>query len=333
MNTEKKSAPVYNSKTFNRCPICGSDIKKKFENLKDRFNTTTDTFNIYECTVCRIGFLNPMPVGDLSAFYPIHYLSSEGPGVVKKENKKDLEKWYRYDQYKFDFKLFKQSSGTAISDSESFIDIGCGSGERVSYASEMGCKKSFGLDKFNFKKQNLAGETEIINSDILDFKPAEKFTTVSLAHVLEHLENPEEVLKHIRKFILSDKGYLFIQVPNYDAFEKFIFKSRWFCFDAPRHLWHFNSHSLQKILNNLGYKVVGCYAKNAPLHPVSIVPSLFRNLDIQRIWIHRSQSNFTKTVLKILWAGFTIATIPFNIFQNLFKRGSMLTVIATVETK
>ena len=86
------------------------------------------------------------------------------------------------------------------------------------------------------------------------------------------------------------------------------------------------------MLVKLGYKIEGSYTLNAPLHPVSIVPSLFRSLDIQRIWIQKGHSDLHKKILKVLWAGFTIATIPLNIIQNLFNRGSMLTVIATIKT-
>jgi SAM-dependent methyltransferase len=244
----------------------------------------------------------------------------------------DLEKWYRFDQYDFDFKLLKRSTGISLQHTDSYLDIGCGSGERVSFVREKGCKRSCGIDKFNFSKSNLIEGAEIINSDILEFIPSKKFQIVSLAHVLEHLENPQEVLLHIKEKILSGSGHLFIQVPNYNAFERFVFKSRWFCFDAPRHLWHFNNHSLQNMLVKLGYKIEGSYTLNAPLHPVSIVPSLFRSLDIQRIWIQRNHSDLHKKILKLLWAGFTVATIPFNIIQNLFNRGSMLTVIATPKT-
>jgi 2-polyprenyl-3-methyl-5-hydroxy-6-metoxy-1,4-benzoquinol methylase len=332
MNSNKNNTAKYDSKYFDSCPLCEGAIKKKYGNLRDRFDSVEDKFNLYECNSCGVGFLNPMPVGDASLFYPSNYLSSENAEGNQVKNKMDLEKRYRFDQYDFDFKLLKRSTGISLQQSDSYLDIGCGSGERVSFVKEKGCKISCGIDKFNFSKSNLSQGTEIINSDILEFIPSKKFQIVSLAHVLEHLENPQEVLLHVKEKILSGNGHLFVQVPNYNAFERFIFRSRWFCFDAPRHLWHFNSYSLQNMLVKIGYKIEGSYTLNAPLHPVSIVPSLFRSLDIQRIWIQRGHSDLHKKILKVLWAGFTIATIPFNILQNLFNRGSMLTVIATIKT-
>jgi len=331
MKSNKNIIKKYDSKLFDSCPLCKSNIYEKYKNLRDRFDTVDDKFNLYECDNCGIGFLNPMPVGDASLFYPQNYLSSESTDE-QIPNKMDLEKWYRYDQYRFDFKLLYRSTGVSLQKAESFLDIGCGSGERVSFAKETGCNRSSGIDKFNFSKTNLSKGIEIINSDILEFSPLEKFQVVSLAHVLEHMENPEEILLYIKKNILADNGHLFIQVPNYGAFERHIFKTKWFCFDAPRHLWHFNNNSLQKFLQKLGYKIEGCYTLNATLHPVSIAPSLFRDLDIQRIWIDRNHGNTYKMIMKILWAGSTVATIPFNILQNLFKRSSMLTVIASIET-
>jgi 2-polyprenyl-3-methyl-5-hydroxy-6-metoxy-1,4-benzoquinol methylase len=270
-----------------------------------------------------------MPVGDVSAFYPTNYLSSKVGELKDFRNKLDLEKWYRYDQYQFDFKLFKRATGMTIKEIYSYLDIGAGSGERVSYLKENGCKNSQGLDKFTFIKEKIKKEAEIINSDILDFKPNKKFQTISLAHVLEHLENPKEVLLHIRENILTKNGYLFIQVPNYNSFERYVFKSKWFCFDAPRHLWHFNRKSLQKLLSSFGYKIEGCYSLNALFHPVSIVPSIFKKIDIQRIWIDHPNGTLSNKIFKLLWIGLTLATVPLSLFQNIFNRGSMLTIIAS----
>jgi SAM-dependent methyltransferase len=317
-----------NLKKFETCPICKGAIILKYHNLKDRFGISKEYFQLFECTGCQLAFLNPMPTGDLSEMYPFNYLSSEKKEQLTAVKKFDIEKWYRNDQYTFDFRLFTKSTGLKINMFNSFIDIGCGSGERVNFVYENGCKKAWGIDKMDFKKKNLNPCINFINAEILEFSPAEKFHVAAIAHVLEHLENPIEILKHIKKNILVKNGYLFIQVPNYHSFERKLFKSKWFCLDAPRHLWHFNKTVLQKILTDLDYKIEGGYTVNAPLHPVSVVPSLFRKLDIQRIWIDSKHSDRYKKVQKMLWAGFTILSIPFNLYQNLLRSSSMLTIIA-----
>jgi len=48
--------------------------------------------------------------------------------------------------------------------------------------------------------------------DIMDYEPQEKFDLISLAEVIEHLENPTEMLKRARK-LLKEDGLLFVSTP------------------------------------------------------------------------------------------------------------------------
>ena len=319
---------TFTLKTFKACPFCGGKIVKKYSGLPDRLDTTTKTFSIYECVDCRGGVLSPMPVGDTASLYPTNYLSGEDQAEVV-ASKFDLEKWYRNNQYKYDFNLLKRASGPDMKATASYLDIGCGSGERVSFAREQGCQKSFGVDRFDFAKNKSRHEDTLINSEILDYTPTQKFQVASLFHVLEHVENPREILAHIKDSILAKNGYVMIQVPNYASFESRLFKRKWFGLDVPRHLWHFNAQALEGMLKDAGYTIEGTYQVNAPLHPVSIVSSIFRDLDVQRIWINRSHGSAYKKFMKLLWAVLTILTIPLTIVQNLFNRSSMLTVVAS----
>lgn len=318
-------------KKFSVCPFCGNKLEKKYSGLKDRLMTTKKTFSSSECTSCGVGILNPAPIEDAYKYYPKNYLSSEEVDVQNTENENDLETKYRYNQYAFDFNLLKKPTKLKAGNIKSYLDIGCGSGERVSFVAEQGCKKAFGLDKFDFAKSQSKRNITIINSEILKYKPKETFQVVSLFHVLEHLDNPQEVLAYINKKIIQHKGYLIIQVPNYGSFERHIFKNRWFSLDAPRHYWHFNERSLRQLLEKSGYRVEAVYQKNAALHSVTLVPSLFPELDIQRIWVHREWGKTTKTTMMMLWAAATVMTIPLNLITNLFNRSSMLTVIASTE--
>jgi SAM-dependent methyltransferase len=267
-------------------------------------------------------FTNPIPVKNLDFLYPNNYFNLQNNFEKKKI---DLERWYILNQYKFDFKLVKKITGKEIINFGSYLDIGCGSGERVFFIKENGCKKSYGLDKYD----NLKIKTKnFINSEIIDFKPRIKFDTVSLFHVLEHVDDFEKIIKHVKKYILKDNGYLIIQVPNYDSIERKLFKNKWVCFDVPRHKWHFDSSFFVKFFKKNGFKLCGCEIKNAFLHPVSIGSSLIRDIDIQRIWMLRKPFYF-----KILWVLMTFITMPFSFIESIFKTSSMLTLIFKSKSK
>ena len=82
-----------------------------------------------------------------------------------------------------------------------------------------------------------------------------KYNIITFWHSLEHIHNLNEVFDLIQKHLISD-GYLFIAVPNLDAVEKKYFNENWAPYDAPRHLYHFNYKSMEKILNKYNFKII-----------------------------------------------------------------------------
>lgn len=300
-----------------KCPFCEGYIRTKYYGLSDRLRTVPGRYDIAECISCGVVFTNPLPKKNLEVLYPKNYL------IPNRRDRKNLYTFYRNDQYFFDIKLIHQATGMSASLMEGVLDVGCGSGERVAFLTDLGVRRSMGIDKFD----NMHGtkKTNIINSDILNYVPKKKYQLVTLFHVLEHLDNPKKQLSHIRKYYLKEDGYLVIQVPNYDSFERKIFGNRWFSFDVPRHLWHFNESSLISLLKKCDLKIVATYKKNALLHPVTVAPSICKEADPQRIWQVSTKNNNIKL---LVWVLLTIITIPFSYLQSQFNQGSMLTMIA-----
>jgi SAM-dependent methyltransferase len=317
-------------RSFDSCPFCGGAISSRYSGIRDRLDTTAERFEVHECAGCGAGLLNPAPSGDLSAYYPANYLSAEGDAPKGGgAGGFDLERWYRYDQYRYDFKLLVRATGTSIAGVGSYLDLGCGSGERVAYAHEQGCARAVGVDKFDYAKSAARSEVSLINAEILEFAPAERFAAVSMFHVLEHLEEPHAVLAHIRERILAPGGHVIIQVPNYGSLERRLFGSRWFGLDVPRHLWHFNERAIRRLLGTQGYAPRAIFQSNAPLHPVTIASSVNREIDVQRIWAKRERGAAYTRSMTLLWAGLTALTMPLSMLQSLCGRASMLTVVAS----
>lgn len=315
-------------KTHERCLLCGGALRVRYTSVPDRLGTSSGEYQLDECRSCGLGLINPAPSGDLSQYYPDRYLSQEsGDAETAQGVLSQAERLYRYDQYRFDFSLLERACGKPLGESTAYLDVGCGSGERVSYVSERGCQRAVGIDRFAFGKASPRREVELLNSEIVDFRPSEKFDVVSMFHVLEHVENPVEVLRHLREHVVSDSGSIIVQVPNYGSFERRVFGRRWFGLDAPRHLIQFNARNIQIALQACGFEITRLYCVNAPLHPVTFVPSLFPSLDVQRIWV--SEWSATRKIMaQCLWAAVTLAVLPVNWLLNLVRSGSMLTVVA-----
>ena len=322
------------TKYLARCPLCDGSIRKTYGGLRDRFDTTSEYFDIFTCLECGIHFTNPLPRGNLGILYPSLYLSSSRDPEFKKSTSAGLERWYRENQYAFDFSLFEKASGVAIRGMRSYLDIGCGTGERINYVRERGCEKVFGIDSFECFNVELDKEKYFRATETLLFNPQEKYHVVSLFHVLEHIINPSDVIDHIASNILEDGGYLILQVPNYHCIERSIFRERWFCFDVPRHLWHFTPSFLHNLLDQRSWRVLRVYQSNSTLHPVSLVPSIHKDLDIQRIWIQANRNpGVYWSLMKFLWILLTLCSVPSNVLQSLFNRASMLTVVARNATR
>ena len=81
-----------------------------------------------------------------------------------------------------------------------------------------------------------------------------KYNTITLWHVLEHiydLNNFFEELNHL----LTNNGKIFLAVPNFNSFEKKYFNEDWAAYDLPRHLYHFNHKTLDRLLKLKGMRI------------------------------------------------------------------------------
>jgi SAM-dependent methyltransferase len=308
------------------CPLCGGTLALRYDDIPDRLGTSPGGYRLDECDGCGLGLINPAPSGDLSSFYPDHYLSQEEDGGSESALSR-LERTYRYDQYRFDFALLRRATGLDIGSAASYVDIGCGSGERVTYAHGRGCGRAVGVDRYEFGKAASRRDVELVTSEVVDFRPVERFAVVSMFHVLEHVEDPVGILRHLRENVVADDGVLVVQVPNYRVLERRIFGRRWFGLDAPRHLFQFDRWTVRRALEASGWEVTAGYRVNAPLHPVTLVPSAFPALDPQRIWVGTG-SPAGRLVKQLLWAAVTLCAIPVAAVQNLARNASMLTVVA-----
>jgi 2-polyprenyl-3-methyl-5-hydroxy-6-metoxy-1,4-benzoquinol methylase len=88
---------------------------------------------------------------------------------------------------------------------------------------------------------------------VASFEPA-SFDAVTIWEVLEHLPDPSNGLKQVRK-LLKPGGFIFIQVPNIESPVFKLFHGRWHNFSIHNHVTFFSSNVLKALLERLGYDV------------------------------------------------------------------------------
>jgi len=223
--------------TKTNCPLCSSDQNALFDRRAFQELTVINRL----CNSCGLVFQSPrMSNQELRIFYESEYRqmhqTSEGP------TRKDLIVQQARAQVLLDF------TSQHLNKVTNHLDIGCSSGLL--------------LDKFRQKYDSNPigiepGEAYRIYAKELDITVYEsreelvshhtgRFDLISMAHVLEHIAEPVNYLRELRRDLLTQDGALLIEVPNLYAHD---------CFEVA-HLVSFSPHTLKQTLNKAGFNLI-----------------------------------------------------------------------------
>jgi SAM-dependent methyltransferase len=208
------------------------------------------------------------------------------------------------------------------------LDIGCGTGDRLEVFKEKGFQV-FGIEtsaSAQHARKRLGPTITQGTLENTDF-PDSFFDLLSLYNVLEHVHNPDYILAQVRR-ILKPNGFLIIEVPNSESFQRRLFKAKWAAYDVPRDLFYFNQKNLRELLNKTGYEVKAFDLMNNFWHPPTLVTSAFPILDPQLSWA-RQEKNLHTLHLKLLWVAATLLASPIAFIEGMFKRSALMTCYAS----
>ena len=105
----------------------------------------------------------------------------------------------------------------------------------------------------------------------------EKFDVITLWHVLEHVENPDMLLKKL-KMLLDKNGLLVMSVPNIQSFQFYIFGRNTFHLDIPRHLVHYSPRTIEKLLKKSGFGIKGLNYYSIEYNPFGFIQSFLNSI-------------------------------------------------------
>lgn len=220
------------------------DATPAFANL-DRISKRR--FTILKCRTCQTGWTDVSNDFDVSPYYPKEYYG-----------KKNI----RFNRFvEFFIHLFRKRRARAIniffgSRPGRILDIGCGRALMLQELKQQGWK-CYGIEYSKISSEyarDISGVLIKIALDLPSCKfPEKHFDVVSLWHVFEHLKNPTEVLKEIKK-ILKPEGVLLMEVPNFSSWQSRMNGGKWIYLEAPRHLYHFSKKGLVQFLDRAGFQ-------------------------------------------------------------------------------
>jgi 2-polyprenyl-3-methyl-5-hydroxy-6-metoxy-1,4-benzoquinol methylase len=94
----------------------------------------------------------------------------------------------------------------------------------------------------------------VINMTIEKFNNQKKYDAITILDVLEHVENPKNMLKRVCN-LLKDDGLLCIVTPDYGSFVSRILKEKWWGIRLA-HLSYFSAENLDKLICDSGFQSI-----------------------------------------------------------------------------
>jgi SAM-dependent methyltransferase len=163
------------------------------------------------------------------------------------------------------------------------LDIGCGDGGFLAALAARGWE-CHGSEFSPLTAQRAATRTGLpIRTGALAadaFAPG-TLDAVSVWHVLEHLRDPDQVLRDCARW-LAPGGVLLLAVPNVASWQARAFAGHWFHLDPPFHLFHFDPASLGRALQDAGFAVEAVNHFCWQYNPYGVLQSLLNALGFPR---------------------------------------------------
>lgn len=273
-----------------RCPVCGSSGSVFYRQLEDVFFKVPGKWDSRRCDnpECRLVWLDPMPLkedshkayrnyfthrGTASARWIENEEASEGLGRRLYRQVRDGYYRNKYGYHAGDFHGQKSWMGylayfhpgwRSSFDSKVFylpavpggrlLEIGSGGGQQLTIMHGLGWDAQ-GVDRDPDAKKNAESKgMKVSLGELADQHfPDDYFDAIISNHVIEHVYEPESLMREIHR-ILKPGGRLVFITPNIESWGHKIFRNADLMFmDSPRHLYVFTAPSLRRLAANAGF--------------------------------------------------------------------------------
>ena len=230
--------------------LCGDTISNAvLITDKIRFNQRA---KILQCNNCSLVYLDQNSIKFPDKFYEKEYhqtyLTHIEPDAL--DPKKYFDKMLKVT------KIWSDKFKKKLNGDEVILDVGCSTGHFIKNI-ESNAKKVFGYElsekEANFCKNELKLDVDI--TPIHKRFTENTFDFITMIFVLEHIADPINFLKYLKKF-LKPNGKFIILVPNInDALLSFynipIFKEFYYCME---HLFYYNPQTIKNLFEKVGLR-------------------------------------------------------------------------------
>lgn len=221
------------------CPICDLNFISNSNGIRNIWN---EKDKVLFCKKCELYFLESIPSQDrIDKFYKQEYHHHSKPLHL-------IKNIFRRFRSANQFKYIK-SNITSL-EGKKVLEIGACDGLLLSYFNDSivkGLEYSPVYKKIASRRYGI----NLLSKNFFDLD--EKFDLIIMSHVIEHLPNLNLAIKKLQD-LLSDSGYLFIEVPNSPKPNE---RSSLYIDDylTTPHIYNFTSISLKKLFIKYNFKI------------------------------------------------------------------------------
>lgn len=315
--------PSESHSTEPKCVYCGQlCLQPRFESVKDYLGITPGLWTFWDCPNCHSATLYPMPSADrLAGFYPsgYHFVPGSGRSCFKRMvHAIEYYLFYR-PQNRMQLKTILGSfSANDGSSPRRVLDLGCGSGIRLSLFKENGFD-ACGIEFHRETARRLETEPgiKVVYGDLRELAlhfEGNSFGLISAFNILEHLVDVQCVLKQCWQ-LLEPGGWLVGSVPLVDSLQAKLLGSRWIVVrEAPRHISLPTRLGLSSLISRTGFRNLGLRRDSSLLQAGFISLTLLPKAATGNA---NSLGQVRGRCLRILAALLTVVFIPLVLIENL----------------
>ena len=211
--------------------------------------TSKKAFNVFWDSKAEWAWTDVDPQESMDKYY-----ASSAYDSHKAQKRTALDWIYNFVQQLMFRQKWKKIIAQAQGPLRSHLDFGGGVGGFSRFTKSKGIEPVI-IEKN--KKAILLAKAEGIEAyeNLSELPDKDCFDLITLWHVLEHLPSPDKTLKALRQR-LNESGLLVVAVPNLQSPDAKVYGPWWAAYDLPRHLWHFSTSGLIRLLSEKGFRLL-----------------------------------------------------------------------------
>ncbi|HMJ54434.1 MAG TPA: class I SAM-dependent methyltransferase [Polyangiaceae bacterium] len=232
-----------------RCLCCHGANTTFWAKVRDvEYRTSDEEFTFLRCEDCGVLFIDPVPADRLREIYPPTYYSYAAP---RHSLVFSIKHW-------LDRRFFRSILRPLAQPSLRVLDVGGGAGFELSTLRDSNprVRETWVVD-LDPEAAAIAERNghHYFCGRVEDFAPDEKFDVIMMLNLIEHVQDPESVLRKVAA-LLAPGGLVLLKTPNFDSWDARLFRQRsWTGYHCPRHWVLFSRDSFTHLAERVGLPV------------------------------------------------------------------------------